>query len=86
MSKAAMLSVVQTLRLQKGDILLVETPQALEALSNSGIKLEFNVPLVFAPRGGVKVLKREDLLNLLEQLDQAETVPHVAGEASSLPL
>ena len=86
MSKAGMLAVIQKLRLEKGDILLVETPQAMEALTKSRIKLDFNVPLVFAPRGGIKVLKREDLLNLLEQLDQTENQTAGMPEETHAPL
>lgn len=81
-----MLSVIRTLRLERGDIILVENPHAMEALSNAKVKLAFSVPLVFAPNGGIKTLKREDLLNLLEQLDQADAAPQMAAEASSLPL
>lgn len=49
------------------------------------IHLDFKVPLVFAPKG-VKQLKREDLLNLLEQLDQQEAPVLMPLETSEVPL
>ena len=50
------------------------------------LRVDFNVPLVFAPRGGIKVLKREDLLNLLEQLDQTENQTAGIPEETHAPL
>lgn len=66
-----MRETISRLRLEKGDVLLVRHPETMQYLSKAPIKLEFNVPLVYCP-GGIETLKRQDILNLLEQLDQAD--------------
>lgn len=83
MSKAALLNVIKKLHLTPGDILLVKDIHTLEALAQLGQAVNFTVPLVFAPQG-IETLTRQDLLNLLEQLDQNPAPPQV--ESSHTPL
>lgn len=70
-STAAMRETITRLRLEKGDVLLVRHAETMDYLSKASINLEFNVPLVFCP-GGIETMKRQDLLNILEQLDQSD--------------
>lgn len=70
-STAAMLSGIQKLQLRKGDILVVSRPETLHYLEGIGKVVDFIVPLVYAP-GGIQSLSRQDLLNLLEQIDQQD--------------
>lgn len=76
---------IRKLSLSRGDILLVDRMETLKLISEMPIHLDFKVPLVFAP-GGVKQLKREDLLNLLEQLDQQEMPVLMPLEESTIPI
>jgi hypothetical protein len=71
-----MLAGVSKLRLEPGDVLVVKHPDTLHYLEGLGKVVNFTVPLVFAP-GGIDKLSREDLLNLLEQIEQ--------GQMQSLP-
>lgn len=73
MSKAVLEDKIERLRLEKGDILVVKDFEVLKSLEWIGPKLslDFHVPMVFAPTG-VQTLKKEDLLNLLEQLEQTD--------------
>ena len=84
-SRAALASKVTKLRLEAGDIVVARDPSVMEALGHLDLKLPFNVPLVFAPQG-IQVLKRADLLNLLEQLDSAATTPAAPDAATGVPL
>lgn len=70
MRKVATLETLTKLRLEPGDLIVVRDSETLNYLSRFPFKLDFNVPLVFSP-AGVEKLTRADLLNLLEQLDQA---------------
>ena len=85
-STATMLSHIEKLKLERGDVLLVKNIETLKFLSEMPIHLDFQVPLVFAP-GGIQKLSRADLLNLLEQLDEArgpgELLPN---ETSAAPV
>lgn len=80
-----MLAGISKLSLERGDVLLVNRMETLKFLSEMPIHLDFKVPLVFAP-GGLQVLKRSDLLNLLEQLDQQESPQLMPLESTSVPL
>jgi hypothetical protein len=71
MSKAALTERVNKLNLQKGDIVVVKDEVCLHSLEALGRVVNFTVPLVFAPQG-IQKLCRQDLLNLLEQLDGAD--------------
>jgi len=85
-STAAMQSSIAKLNLSPGDVLVCRDAETLHYLSHCGLKLDFNVPLVFSPAGVTK-LTRSDLLNLLEQLDQASEPMSVAiPESASVPL
>lgn len=62
--------MVQKMHPQKGDVLVVRDVETLEYLSRIKVPgLDSTIPLVFAP-SGIQVLNRQDLLNLLEQLEQ----------------
>lgn len=76
---------IRKLSLARGDVIIVKNYETLKFLSEMPIHLDFVVPLVFAP-GGVDKLSREDLLNLLEQVDQRETAQLAPLEVSSVPL
>lgn len=67
-----MLNGLTKLRLERGDILVVKHPDTLKALEGLGKVVDFTVPVVYCPFG-IKTLKREDLLNLLEQLEQQDS-------------
>lgn len=69
-SKAALTDRIQKLNLQPGDVLVVKDEMTLHGLEALGRVVNFTVPLVFAPQG-IGKLCRQDLLNLLEQLDGA---------------
>lgn len=72
LSKAAVLNVLQKLKIEKGDVLVVKDIETLHYLSKVQVPgIEGTIPLVYAPQG-VQILKREDLLNLLEQLEQSD--------------
>lgn len=89
LSKAAVLDILQKLKIEKGDVLVVKDIETLEYLSKVHVPgIEGTVPLVYAPQG-VQVLKREDLLNLLEQLEQADKSvlePYGLTEQPNAPL
>lgn len=70
MSKAGLLNAIKKLHLEPGDVLVCRTTEAMEALARAGRVVDFNVPVVFSPQG-IEKLNRQDLLNLLEQLDSA---------------
>ena len=70
-SKEALRAFIQKLHLEKGDVLVVKDPSLLPQLEALGAVTPFNVPVVFCPQG-VEVLKKADLLNLLEQLEEAD--------------
>lgn len=70
-SRAALINFIQKLHLEKGDVLVVKDPSLLPQLEALGAVTPFNVPVVFCPQG-VQVLKRTDLLNLLEQLEESD--------------
>jgi hypothetical protein len=76
---------IQKLSLAPGDVLLVKEVETIEALARSGVKLDFHVPVVYCP-GGIQKLSRQDLLNVLEQLDHAAATPAVIPTESSVPL
>lgn len=62
--------VIQKLELKAGDILVVKEPEVAEALGKLPMALPFKVPIVVS-LSGVQKLTRQDLLNLLEQLEQS---------------
>lgn len=77
---------IKHLHLMPGDIILVRDQPTLVALSDMKLNLGFHVPLVFSPQG-IEVLKREDILNLLEQLDQTYApTPSFTNERITQPL
>lgn len=57
-------------------------PETLKYLSMFPLpEIDFKVPLVFSP-GGVEKLSREDLMNILEQLEEQHATPAPGGPAS----
>lgn len=85
LSTRSMLAGIRKLELKKGDVLVVEHPDTLKALEGLGRVVDFVVPLVYCPHG-IKTLSKQDLLNLLEQIEQQECVPSVALTADRAPL
>lgn len=85
MSKAGMLNVLQKLSLTPGDVLVVKDFETLRFLDMAKLPLKFTVPLVFAPHG-IEKLSKQDLLNLLEQLEQAQTPSQPFADSPSAPL
>jgi len=84
MSKAGLLDLIQKIHLEKGDIIVCRDETALKMFGEIQVPgVDFPVPLVFAPQG-VQILKREDLLNLLEQLEQTHS--EVPTEQPNAPL
>lgn len=69
-----MLQGISKLNLTPGDVLVVEHPDTLKYLEGLGRVVNFTVPLVYAP-GGLKRLSKQDLLNLLEQLEEQAHSP-----------
>ena len=63
-----MKKTIRRLRLQPGDILVVNDPETVRRLSELGSinGVNFNVPIVFAPNG-IKRLNREYLEKILKQ-------------------
>lgn len=80
-----MLAGISKLHLTPGDIIVVSHPDTLHYLEGLGKVTNFVVPLVFAP-GGIQKLSRQDLLNLLEQLDQSHGPAAMAPEGSAVPV
>lgn len=86
LSKAAVLNILQKLKIEKGDVLVVKDIETLHYLANVRVPgIEGIVPLVYAPHG-VQTLKREDLLNLLEQLEQPDKSAYGLTEQPNAPL
>lgn len=73
-SASQMLQGISKLNLKPGDVLVVEHPDTLRYLEGLGRVVNFTVPLVYAP-GGLKRLSKQDLLNLLEQLEEQTHTP-----------
>ena len=73
-SHREMLKGLSKLNLTPGDVLVVEHPDTLKYLEGLGRVVNFTVPLVYAP-GGLKRLSKQDLLNLLEQLEEQTHTP-----------
>lgn len=48
--------------------------------------IDFTIPIVFVPHGTVKTLSRQDLLNLLEQIDQEVAPAPSYAEQAVAPL
>lgn len=71
MSKAALTERISKLNLQKGDIVVCKDIETLHAIEGLGRVVDFLVPLVYAPQG-IQKLGRQDLLNLLEQVEQSD--------------
>jgi len=84
MSKAGLLNCVQKLHLTPGDVLICKDYETLKAIEGLGRVVNFTVPLVFSPQG-VEKLSRQDLLNLLEQIEQAPAPPP-SFESPAAPL
>jgi len=75
------------LHLEKGDILLIKHPDMIKQLEACSGLVDFKVPIVLCPQG-VQILKRQDLLNLLEQLEEDKSVlpAYNISEGSSAPI
>ena len=73
-STSQMIAGIRKLQLQPGDLLVVSSPETIHYLEALGRVVNFTVPIVFAPTG-IQKLNRQDLLNLLEQLDSPQTLP-----------
>lgn len=84
MSKAGMLNCLQKLNLKPGDIIVCKDLETLQAIEGLGRVVNFMVPLVYAPKG-IETLGRQDLLNLLEQIEQIPA-PSQPVESPSAPL
>lgn len=85
LSKAGFLNSISKLNLQKGDVIVCKDIRTLEYLSKVHLPLPFTVPLVFSPEG-IGKLNRQDLLNLIEQLDQNDMPTPSLVEMPSAPL
>lgn len=68
-STRQILNGLSKLHLEPGDVVVVNHPAAAEALMNLGSVVPFRVPIVVCP-DGIKKLSRQDLLNLLEQIEE----------------
>jgi len=66
-------------------VLVVKDFETLRFLDMAKLPIKFNVPLVFAPLG-IDKLTKQDLLNLLEQLEQAQTPIQPFADSPSAPL
>jgi hypothetical protein len=77
-----MISHIQKLNLKEADVLLCRDVETLEFLSKVNVPgIVGVIPLVFAPTG-ILSLKKQDLLNLLEQLEQdVEPIPEASPVA-----
>lgn len=84
-STASMIAAISKMRIEKGDCLLVKDYETMHWLAHNGPKLDFQVPLVFAPNG-IQSLSRQDLMNLVEQLDEAHHEAASIPESSSVPI
>lgn len=83
-SNSGLRRYINKLHLEKGDILLCKDVATMNYLDHLKMDLDFKVPLVYAPEGIMK-LNRQDLLNLLEQLDQQNTIAE-DSTISNIPL
>lgn len=79
------MNVIGKLNLQPGDIILCKDLQTLHAIEALGKVVNFMVPIVYAPFG-IQKLTRQDLLNLLEQLDQPAPTNSAPVESNFAPL
>ena len=84
-STSTILSHLEKLSLQPGDVLVCRDLETLRFLSEVKMPLNFTVPLVYSPQG-LQKLTRSDLMNLIEQIDQSTAPAHGIGEASRAPL
>jgi len=81
-----MIAHLQKLELKHGDVLVAKDWETLDFLSKVRVPgIDGVIPLVYAP-SGIEKLNRQDLLNLLEQLDQQHGPIHGSGEPTSVPL
>lgn len=70
-AKAALGNFIQKLNLQPGDIVVCKNLETLRAIEGLGRVVNFTVPLVLAPQG-IQKLSRQDLMNLLEQVQESD--------------
>lgn len=84
-STSSMISAISKLRIEKGDCLLVKDQETLMWLSEHGPRLDFQVPLIFAPKG-IESLSRQDLMNLVEQIDEQHHESSPVPDGSNAPL
>lgn len=61
---------------------MVKDPEILNQLQYLKAPINFHVPIIFAP-SGLQTLSRQDLLNLLEQIDQAPVSELPVAEVSA---
>lgn len=78
-----MTKAISRLNLQPGDLIVCKDFETLHAIEGLGKVVDFTVPLVFAPQG-IQKLSRQDLLNLLEQLEQPSAPAY--SESPRVPL
>lgn len=77
-----LLQTITKLRLEPGDIVVVKYPEQAMALERLGQVVPFKVPLVVCP-DGIEKLSRQDMLNILEQLEEPLTVDEYSQTAGS---
>jgi hypothetical protein len=77
-----MIAHLKKLSLAPGDVIVVRDAETLHFLAHTPPMVGFNVPVVFSPQG-IEKLNKQDLLNLLEQLEQTAVSPL---ESSRAPL
>jgi hypothetical protein len=71
-SHAALSSYIRKIHLVPGDVLVVSNLKVLEQLQKMPA-MDFQVPVIFSPDGsGVERITREQLMETLERIDEAE--------------
>lgn len=72
-SHSALAGYVRKLHLTPGDILIVSNPEVLQQLQRMPA-MSFSVPVVFAAEGNLSKANREQVLEILERIDEAQAV------------
>lgn len=72
-SHSALAAYVKKLHLVPGDILIVSHPEILKQLQSLPA-MSFNVPVVFSAEGNLAKANREQVLEILERIDEAQAV------------
>lgn len=72
-SHSALAGYVKKLHLVPGDILIVSHPEVLQQLQRMPA-MSFNVPVLFSPDGTLNKATREQVLEVLQRIDEAQAV------------